>query len=81
MLDESLQVNPFNLREISLARLPTKVEEEPDRRKGILKGPRLVVQEPLVAQVALEVLLGGKLQGSELLEDRVNRGLCKMLLT
>ena len=59
----------------------TKVEEENDRRKGALEGHRVVVQAPLVAQVALEVLLGGKLHAGELLEDMVNRRLGKMLLT
>jgi len=62
------------LLKIALARLPIKVEKEPDGRKGTGEGPRFVVQTPLVAHVALEVLLGGKLHARELLEDAVDRG-------
>ena len=58
----------------------TKIDEEHDRRKGTLEGHRLVVQAPLVAQVALEVLLGKKLGARKFLEDMVNRGLCQKRL-
>jgi hypothetical protein len=81
VLNEGLKIDPFNFPEISLARLSTKVEKEHDRCKRTLEGPRLVVQAPLVAHVALKVLLGGKLHAGELLEEMVDRGLCKMLLT
>ena len=49
--------------------------------KELWKGHRVVVQAPLLAQVVLEVLLGGKLHAGELLQGIFNRRLCKMLLT
>jgi hypothetical protein len=80
VFDEAFQVNPFNLLDSCLARLSIKTEEQHNGRKGTLERSRLVVYAPLVAHVALEMLLGGKLQTRELLENTVNQGLCKRLL-
>ena len=64
-----------------LARLATKIQEEHDGGKRTLEGPGLVVQTPLVAHIALEVLLGGNFQAGDLLEDLVDRGLYTIALT
>ena len=72
MLDEGFQVRPFDFLDCALTGLPIKVQEEPVGVKGTRQGTAFVVQAPLVAHVALQVLLGGKLQGREPLKDPVD---------
>ena len=79
-LDESLQVGPFQGLEVSLARLGIEVEKKPNRGKGTAEGSGLVVQTPLVAQVMLEVIFGGKFDPGEFVKELVNRTLFKMAL-
>ena len=74
VLDEGFEVGTLELGNVSFARRSIKLEKEHDRGEGAFHGLRLVVRSPLVAHVALEMLLGGKVQRGELLEDAVDRG-------
>ena len=62
MLDEGLEIGPLHLLQVSLAGLSIELEKKPDRCERTLERAALVVQTPFVAQVALEVLFGGKLE-------------------
>jgi len=81
VLDEGLEVGTLEIRKITLAGPLVKGKEVPDGGEGVVEGARLVVQPRLVAQVALELFLGGEVQRGEPLEDMVDRTLCAMLLT
>ena len=81
MLNEGFEVASLYLSQFCLARLSIKVEEEHDGGEGTIDCPRLVVQTPLIPQVALEVFLCGEFKWGEPLKDVVDGVWCTMVVT
>src|ERR1700693_421748 len=80
LLDKGFKIDSFNLSNITLARFTIKGEEESDGCKGACERFRLMVQTPLVAHVALKMVLRRNIQAGKLLQDSIDRSLCRMLL-
>jgi len=74
VFDEGFEIGAFYFRNVAFARCSIKLEKEHDRSERTFECSPFVIHPPLVAHVALDVLLGGKVQGMEPLKDTVYRG-------
>src|SRR5208283_735511 len=76
VFDKGLDITTDYILQMALPNAGIENEKRNHSDKAPLKSAWLVVHSPLVAYVALEVILGGKIQYEDLFKNTIDRRLC-----
>src|SRR5512133_1155502 len=73
MFYKCFNIGTFDIPQFCFAQGSIQTEEEYDGREGTINGSSLlVVRQPFIQQIALEVLLLGEVQGKQFFKDACN---------